>query len=165
MTEAAEMVGRAIAIGIGATVLLDLWGVVQKRLLGITPLSMRMLGRWTGGLVRGRFVHRSIAAAEPVRGELALGWVAHYTIGIAFALLLVAVWGLAWARHPTIGPALIVGLATVAAPFFILQPGMGLGIAASKAPRPWVARLRSLATHTVYGLGLYLAALALALVA
>ena len=122
-----------------------------------------MLGRWTGGLARGRFVHRSIAASEPVRGELPLGWGAHYAIGIAFAFLLVAVWGVTWARNPTLAPALIVGIGTIVAPLFILQPGMGLGIAASKAPRPWIARLRSLATHTVFGFGLYLSARLLAL--
>jgi hypothetical protein len=34
------------------------------------------------------------------------------------------------------------------------------GIAASKTPHPARARLRSLMTHTVYGVGLYLSALA-----
>ena len=163
MNHGAELAMRAVAIGIGATALLDLWGVIQRRFLGVAPLSMRMLGRWTGGLARGRFVHRSIAASEPVRGELPLGWGAHYAIGIAFAFLLVAVWGVTWARNPTLAPALIIGIGTIAAPLFILQPGMGLGIAASKAPRPWIARLRSLATHTVFGFGLYLSARLLAL--
>ena len=48
---------------------------------------------------------------------------------------------------------------TVVAPFFILQPAMGAGIAASRAPHPNAARLRSILTHTVYGIGLYLSAL------
>ena len=39
-----------------------------------------------------------------------------------------------------------------------MQPAMGAGIAASKTPRPRVARLRSLVTHTVYGVGLYVSA-------
>ncbi|MCY1457414.1 hypothetical protein D9M71_747140 [compost metagenome] len=55
-------------------------------------------------------------------------------------------------------PALLFGLASLAAPFFILQPGMGAGIAASRTPRPNTARLRSLMAHTVFGIGLYLAA-------
>jgi hypothetical protein len=42
----------------------------------------------------------------------------------------------------------------------VLQPGMGLGIAGSKTPRPNVVRLRALLTHTVFGVGLYLSALA-----
>jgi Protein of unknown function (DUF2938) len=52
----------------------------------------------------------------------------------------------------------MVGLATVAAPFLILQPAFGAGIAASLTPRPNIARVRSLLTHLSFGLGLYLAA-------
>jgi hypothetical protein len=44
---------------------------------------------------------------------------------------------------------------TVAAPLFVLQPALGAGIASSKAPNPNAARLRSVLTHAVYGLGLY----------
>jgi hypothetical protein len=41
-------------------------------------------------------------------------------------------------------------------PWLVMQPSFGLGIAASKAPKPTQARLKSLMTHTVFGLGLYL---------
>jgi protein-S-isoprenylcysteine O-methyltransferase Ste14 len=106
---------------------------------------------------RGRFRHESIAAAEPVQGERVIGWTAHYLIGIAFAAILPGVWGLEWIRHPTLVPALIVGIGTVAAPMLVMQPGMGAGIGASRTPRPAAARLQSLATHTIFGLGLYAA--------
>ncbi|MDO9126054.1 MAG: DUF2938 family protein, partial [Parvibaculum sp.] len=42
--------------------------------------------------------------------------------------------------------------------------GMGAGIAASKTPKPNAARLRSLVSHTVFGIGLYVAALLVAMV-
>jgi hypothetical protein len=41
-----------------------------------------------------------------------------------------------------------------------MHPGMGAGIAASRTPKPAVARINSLLTHAIFGLGLYLAALA-----
>jgi hypothetical protein len=44
---------------------------------------------------------------------------------------------------------------------FIMQPALGLGVASSKAARPAQARAKSVATHLVFGLGLYLGALAL----
>jgi hypothetical protein len=44
-------------------------------------------------------------------------------------------------------------------PFFIMQPSLGLGIAASRTPKPMQARLKSLVTHTVFGVGLYVCAL------
>ena len=45
-----------------------------------------------------------------------------------------------------------------------LQAGTGAGIAAWKKPDPRAARLRNLATHTVYGIGLFVSAVALAIV-
>lgn len=157
-----EILGSAVLIGVGATIVMDLWGVFLKRCFGIPSLNFAMVGRWIGHFPRGRFVHDAIAQASPVRGEGVIGWSAHYAIGIVFAGFLLSMWGLDWARQPTLLPALIVGVATVAAPFFIMQPGMGAGFAASKTPRPNVARLRSLATHTVFGFGLYVSALLLA---
>mgnify|MGYP003471996939 CR=1 FL=1 len=59
-------------------------------------------------------------------------------------------------------PAVAVGIATLAAPWFLMQPAMGSGFMASKTPSPLQNRLRSLANHTVFGVGLYLAAAALA---
>jgi hypothetical protein len=106
-------------------------------------------------MTHGRFRHDSIAASAPVRGEHIIGWAAHYLTGIAFAGLLIGIWGLAWVQQPTMGPALVVGLSTVAAPFLLMQPGMGAGIASSRTPRPASARLQSLVAHAVFGLGLY----------
>jgi Protein of unknown function (DUF2938) len=54
-----------------------------------------------------------------------------------------------------ITPALLVGIGTVAAPFLLMQPGMGAGIAASRTPRPAAARVQSLLTHFIFGVGLY----------
>ena len=157
-----EMFIRAVLIGVGATALMDLWAVFLKRAFVIPSLDYAMVGRWLGHIPTGRFIHASIAASPAIRGERAIGWVAHYAIGIVFAALLLTVCGLGWARAPTLGPALAVGIATVAAPFLILQPGMGLGIAASRTPKPNLARIRSLITHAIFGLGLYGAAWVLA---
>ena len=44
-------------------------------------------------------------------------------------------------------------------PLFIMHPSFGLGLAASKAPNPMQARLRSLMNHVVFGVGLYVSAL------
>lgn len=156
-----EFVARAALIGVGATLVMDLWALLLKQ-VGVPSLNFALLGRWIGHLPSGRVRHESIAKAAPVRGELWIGWLAHYSIGISFAALLLAVFGLGWARSPSPGPALLVGIVTVLAPWFVLQPAMGAGIASSKTPRPLFNGLKSLATHVVYGLGLYLSALATA---
>lgn len=158
MSEGMELILRAVLIGIGATALNDLWAWFADRAFGLPRLDWAKLGRWIGHFPRGRFVHQNIAEAAPVAGERVIGWVAHYAIGIVFAGLLLAVAGLGWARSPTLLPALIVGVATVAAPLFIMQPAMGVGFASSKTPNPTAARLRSLLTHTIFGVCLFLAA-------
>jgi hypothetical protein len=155
MFETMNVLIAAVFIGIGASIAMDLWGILRQRLLGVPPLDYALVGRWLAHLPRGRFRHHPIGATPAVKGEHTLGWIAHYLIGIAFVALLLSMWGSAWLRHPTLGPALIVGLSTVLLPFLLMQPAMGAGIAASRTPRPWTARVHSVLTHGVFGLGLY----------
>jgi hypothetical protein len=161
MGETWHLLVYALPIGMGATLLLDLWSWSLRR-FGIRSMDWCLAGRWVGHWPRGRFMHASIGQAAPVRGECVLGWVLHYTSGIAFAAMLLAVAGAGWLRQPTPWPALAVGVCTVVFPFFVMQPGMGAGVAGSRTPDPNRARLRSLLTHTVFGLGLYVAALGVA---
>jgi hypothetical protein len=148
-----------LLIGAGATLVTDLWAIARERLLGVPPPDYGLVGRWLALMAQsGRFRHDRISVAPAVRGERLIGWTAHYLTGMSFAALLPVIWGAAWLRQPTIGPALLVGVCTVAAPFLLMQPGMGAGIAASRTRRPAAARLQSLVTHAIFGLGLYAAA-------
>src|SRR5512134_2377516 len=96
-----------VITGIGATAVVDLWGIVRERVFGVPAPDFGLVGRWIGHMPRGRFRHGSIAAAEAIPGEKAIGWTSHYLIGIAFAALLPALWGGDWFRDPTPGPALL----------------------------------------------------------
>jgi Protein of unknown function (DUF2938) len=156
-----EVVVRTVLIGAGATLIMDVWGAVLRR-FGIPSLRFELLGRWVGNLPRGRWIHEDIARTPPVRGERVIGWSAHYAIGIGFAALLLTIHGLAWARSPTLLPALVLGVVTVLAPWLVLQPALGAGIASSKTPRPLFNSCKSLLTHTVFGVGLFVAARATA---
>ncbi|WP_341502727.1 DUF2938 domain-containing protein [Gallaecimonas sp. GXIMD4217] len=160
MNELQELLLKATLIGTGATLAMDAWALLLKRLFGIPPLDYSLVGRWLGHMPKGTWAHPHIARAAPVAGERLLGWGAHYGIGIAFAALLLGLWGPGWADDPSLAPALLVGIGTLAAPFLLMQPCLGFGIAAAKAPNPSRARLLSLAAHSAFGLGLYLSALA-----
>lgn len=151
---------KLVLIGVGATAVMDVWSVILKA-LGIPTLDYAMVGRWAGHLFRGRLMHPSIANARPITGEAALGWGIHYAVGIVFAAALAGIFGIRWLHAPTWSPALIVGVVTVVIPFFVIQPAMGAGIAASRTPTPWKNRLLSLLTHAVFGAGLYLCAVLL----
>ena len=160
MPHATHVLG-AVLIGLGATLAIDLWGLLLKRGFGIVSLNYCLLGRWLLYMPEGTLVHPSIAAARPKAYECPVGWSAHYLIGTGLALAFVLVASTGWLERPTLVPALVFGVVTVAVPWLVMQPSFGLGIAASRAPNPTQARLKSLMTHTVFGLGLYLWAVVL----
>ncbi|HJU68447.1 MAG TPA: DUF2938 domain-containing protein [Gemmatimonadaceae bacterium] len=149
----------AVGIGIGATLLMDLWNLFLRRAFSIPSLDYCLLGRWLRHMPEGILRHASIATAPRKPRECVVGWIGHYAIGIALALGFVALTAGDWLAQPTLLPALLYGVATLVFPFFLLQPSLGLGIAASRTPKPMQARLKSLVTHTVFGLGLYVCAL------
>jgi hypothetical protein len=97
-----------------------------------------------------------------VRHEVAIGWVTHYAAGVVFAAVLVALQGSGWVRQPTFAAAFLTGVATVVMPLLVMQPAMGSGFAASKTPTPLKNCARSVANHAVFGVGMYLTAIAVA---
>lgn len=159
MIRGIDFILGAIAIGIGATLIMDLWNMFLKRTFGIPSLNYCLLGRWLRHMPGGTLRHENIAAAAQKSFECTVGRIAHYTIGVVLALVFVALASGDWLARPTLLPALLYGLGTVVFPFFVMQPSLGLGIASSRTPKPMQARLKSLVTHTVFGVGLYVCAL------
>jgi Protein of unknown function (DUF2938) len=152
---------RTVAIGLGATLFLDLCNLLLKHGFKMPVANFCLVGRWFCHMPRGVFAHASIAKAAPMPGECAVGWIAHYALGALFALSFVALVSPTWLAAPAPGPALVFGLVTVALPFFVMHPAFGLGIAASMTPQPTQARLRTVQSHALFGLGLYFSALLL----
>jgi hypothetical protein len=146
----------SVFIGIGATLTFDLWGLFLKYAFKIPPSNFCLVGRWLLYMPEGTLKHSNIASASLKSGECTIGWITHYMTGIAFAIAFVALVGNNWLQHPTLIPAIIFGMITVSAPFFIMQPAFGFGVAASKTANPTQARLRSLMNHVVFGFGVYL---------
>ncbi|HMQ52366.1 MAG TPA: DUF2938 domain-containing protein [Anaerolineae bacterium] len=149
----------AVLMGLGATLTFDLWALFLKRAFKITPSSICLVGRWLCYMPEGVFTHSNIGSTPRKSAECTVGWIAHYMIGITFALVFVAVVGHTWLQRPTLTPAIGFGVVTVVAPLFIMQPALGLGFAASKVSNPTQARARSLMNHAAFGIGLYLFAL------
>jgi hypothetical protein len=155
----ATLILGGAAVGIGATLVQDLWNLFLKRAFGIPSLDVCLLGRWLAHMPAGTFMHVSIAAAPPKRFECAVGAMAHYTIGAVFASALVLFTSGEWLLRPTVLPALLVAVVTLVFPFFLMQPAFGLGVASSRTAQPARARLKSVMSHVAFGLGLYLCAL------
>lgn len=164
MNNVVLLVEYALLLGIGATIFMDVYAVVMKRLFNIPSLDYALLGRWIGSFPKGVFSHPNIMQATPVKNERTLGWLAHYTIGVSFAFVLLLIWGIEWLSTPTLLPALIIGVGTTVFPYFMMQPAFGFGIAGSKTPKPTTVRIKSLMTHTIYGIGLYVAGVVISVI-
>jgi hypothetical protein len=156
MNNLALSIMSAILMGLGANLCFDLWAQFLKHTFKISPSNICLVGRWLRYMPEGTFKHSNIVTTPKKSTECIVGWIAHYMIGIMFALAFVALVGNNWLQHPTPIPAIVYGIITVLAPFFIMQPLMGLGYAASKTSNPTQARFRSLMNHTAFGVGLYL---------
>jgi hypothetical protein len=150
-----DLVWRGAVIGIGATVLMDIWLLILSRFPGESLPNWAPVGRWFWHLPRGRVFHNSIATAEPYDQELALGWICHYLVGILYGIILVLIMGPSWLARPSFLPAWIFAILTIAAGWFLLQPGLGIGWAASKTPNPTKVRILGLVAHSFFGLGLF----------
>ena len=155
------LVPSGVLLGLGATLLMDLWQQLLGRLPGQAPPNWRPVGRWFWHLKDGVVFHDAIGAAVPSPNDNAIGWAGHYAVGILYGVAVALLAGPGWLADPRFLPAWIFAIVTVAAGWFLLQPGMGLGWAASRTPNPAKVRAISLLNHTVFGLGLWLTGLLL----
>lgn len=157
-----DFLWRSLVIGIGGTAAMDVWAFILKAVFGLALPNWGFVGRWFAHLGKGAFFHDDIAKASPAANEAAFGWFMHYAIGIFYAAVLMWLAGPEWLLAPTFLPAWIAGLVTVGAGWFILQPGMGAGWAASRRANPWKIRMLNIISHTVFAAGLYGTALLIA---
>jgi hypothetical protein len=141
--------------GLVATGLADLWQQILSRVVYLPRANWRLVGRWVGWMPRGVFRHRHIGDATVIRGEQVIGWVFHYCIGIVYAgVYLFIVDGLANAE-PSLVSALLFGIVTVTAPFFLMQPALGFGVMARHAGNRLQILFVTVTTHMVFGIGLF----------
>jgi hypothetical protein len=154
-----DFLWRSLVIGIGGTAAMDLWALLLTAVFGLPLPNWGLVGRWFAHLAKGTFFHRDITEAQAIPNETAVGWFAHYVIGIFYAGALIIFAGPAWVSNPTFLPAWILGLVTVCAGWFILQPGMGAGWAGSLRPNPMRIRALNIIAHTFFAAGLFGSAL------
>ena len=155
---------QSIMIGIGGTAAMDIWAIFLAIAFGIPLPNWGLVGRWFAHITQRRFFHDDITMARAIPNETAIGWFAHYAIGVVYAGALILIAGPTWISNPTFLPAWIVGLATVGAGWFILQPGMGAGWAASLRPNSVQIRALNIAAHTIFATGLFATAYLMALI-
>ncbi|WP_162651178.1 DUF2938 domain-containing protein [Lentilitoribacter sp. Alg239-R112] len=151
-----DLIFPTVIIGLGATAFMDMFAWLQRSLWNIQGLDYALVGRWIAGIPKGQFTHKTILQSPQNRYERTIGWVFHYAIGVLFAGIMLAFTGKSWLDAPSLLNPMIIGIASVAAPFLVMQPAFGFGFAASKTPSPWITRQKSLIAHLSFGLGTYL---------
>jgi hypothetical protein len=151
-----DLVTQAVLIGIVATIGMDVWAAIVKYIFRLPTTDWAMIGRWFGHMPRGVFVHHPISEAPAVRNELAMGWIIHYGIGIVYGFLYLYIVQVFFSSTPSFVSALVFGAVTLVAPWFIMQPGLGMGVFAIRVPRPWLIRWINLSMHLAFGASLFL---------
>jgi hypothetical protein len=99
-----------ILIGVGATLTIDIWALFLKQAFKTPPSNFCLVGRWLRYMPEGIFRHSNIRAAQKKSVECAVGWIAHYMIGVTFAIAFIAFVGTNWFRHPHCCPRSPLGL-------------------------------------------------------
>ena len=150
-----EQTLRILVMGITATVAIDLWATFANRMLGWPRTNWGLVGRWIGHMRDGQFTHVSIGASPTIVHESIIGWLFHYGVGCIYAALYLMYVSTTQKGQPTLVSAVLFGLVTILSPWLLMQPALGLGICASKAPRANLVRLQNLIIHTIFGSALY----------
>ena len=149
----------AVAVGVLATVTMDIAGVIALR-LGIAGRGPRrtgpdLIGRWVGYMLRGKFKHADILETPALPREVPLGLATHYLIGIVLTLLYLVI--LLGARAvPSLLSAVLFGAVTTVLPWFIMFPSEGMGWLGQDTPEHAHMARMSLFNHLMFGLGLAL---------
>lgn len=139
-----------------ATVALDLWQRFLRATAGIPPTNWALVGRWCHHALRGRPFPGAVAELPARAGELPLGWVFHYLVGLGYGAVYVTGLRDLAGIAPSLLNGVVLGALSVVVPWFFFMPAMGAGVLARNAPNPALARRLALAAHTVFGIGLAL---------
>lgn len=147
---------RWVLTGVVATLSMDVLTGIATRLGVLAPLPPQLVGRWFASVAQGRPIHADIAQAPRLVYELPLALGGHYAIGITLACFFL--WLTARVELPASSPRVAVGygLATCCLAWLLMFPAMGYGFFGIHGPEGTHLFRTSLATHTLYGLGLWL---------
>jgi hypothetical protein len=150
---------RILITGLAAATAADIGRTIYQAITGFPAVNWSVTGRWFLMVLQGQPYVANIGAAPSLPHELIAGHAAYYTISVAFAgvyLLLLK----ALKREPSLLNGLVFGWVTMAFPFLVQMPLMGMGVLASATATPGLIIGRTLVHHSSFGLGLAIGALA-----
>lgn len=142
-------------MGCLSVAVLDLWQRVAHRLGGLPPTNWAVVGRWCLMLLRqGVVFNTGLAQAPPLQWERLVGWLFHYAVGVAYVLFYWSVWRPNWGLDNPWVDGLLFGTLSTVVPWLFFMPATGVGLFASRTPRPLFVCLSVLVVHMVFGVAI-----------
>lgn len=148
-----------LIVGIIATITLDIWQQIFHLAFGVPITNWGMIARWMGHMPQGQFIQEDIGKASPIAYEAVFGWVIHYFVATSLAVIYLLLMLFVFDSQPSFASAMLYAVATICITWFFVEPALGLGVMASKAPSREGALALDFTTHLSYGVGLYLGVL------
>lgn len=151
-----NMLYFCLVVGIGSTIILDLWVTLVEKMLGIPQTNWGIVGRWIFGIPKGNWVLDASIDKAPNAQEKTLGWLFHYVVGIGYAVLIILLFGASFIDEPSIMPIIVVGLVlSTLAGLAILMPALGAGFMGRLVPNWFAMFIYLVVTHAVFAEGQY----------
>ncbi len=149
-----QVVFFCLFVGVGSTLVLDLWVLLVEKVLGIPPTNWGVVGRWLKGIAAGRFVADTTDDSKITLTEKSLGWCFHYIIGVVYAALILIIYGVEFISNPTLAPVIVVGvvLSTIAG-LGILMPALGAGFFGRLLPNKAATYVYLVVAHAIFAGG------------
>ena len=138
-------------VGILSCVVLDLWQRILFLTLGVPVSNWALVGRWLNSFIKtGKWVNHGLPNSPKINNELAIGWLFHYAVSIAYAGLFFVLWKWGIVVSGFFG-GLVFGLVSVIIPWFFFMPALGAGVLANKTDNSLKACALALLAHAIYG--------------
>ena len=140
-----------VIIGIVSCLAMDMWQRLLKLLYDINPSDWGVVGRWFVLVVfRGKIYNPTIDEEVPIKNELMIGWIVHYSVAILYSVFFFIL-----LKYEICGASLmngiVFGLISVIIPWFFFMPVLGKGFLGIKTPSPFMACSLAVGSHIAIG--------------
>ena len=140
-----------VIIGIISCLAMDIWQRLLKIMYDINPSDWAIVGRWYILLIsKAKIYNPIIEEVPPIKNELRIGWVVHYTVAIMYSIFFFMLLKYNFC-NASIFNGFVFGLLSVVVPWFFFMPVLGKGFLGLKTPSPFLSCSLAIGSHVVIG--------------
>ncbi len=140
-----------VIIGIVSCLAMDMWQRLLKLLYDINPSDWGVVGRWFLLVMsRGKIYNPTIDEEDPIKNELIIGWMVHYSVAIMYSVFFFILLEYEICSASLMN-GIIFGLISVTVPWFFFMPALGKGLLGTKTPSPFMTCSLAVGSHIAIG--------------